>query len=499
MSVRILLILTLSGVSFLSATAAENDNASTEKEATPLTTADLDVSLDDLRIMVKPLTKSELEVEADAWFQLLRSKAGQIAIARLGVRKTSEALDATDETEAKEKLDEVEQARRAVDEKAAETEEKVTQAAPKNSGGEIKPAEAEKPESDKAEIDQAAAPENAAAEVKEDLLADITMLQDQRTAINDRFNVVLDSLEAKGGDVAEYRQYSQAVSGVELDTSDAEAIWSGIVGWLTSKEGGQRWGWNLVKFILILSFAYIIARLIAGIVNWLLDRKLRLTQLAERLISNTIKNVLMIVGFAVALTALEIEIAPVLAAIGATGLIVGLALQDSLSNVASGLMILINRPFDVGDIVTAAGVTGTVHEMNLVSTTFRTFDNQTIHVPNNEIWNNVITNVTANPTRRVDLEFGVAYSDDFEKAEQIIRDVVDNHELVLKDPEPVVVTHALKDSSVNIVCRPWAKTGDWWQVTTEVTREVKRRLDAAGISIPYPQQEVHLHYQGERA
>jgi len=180
---------------------------------------------------------------------------------------------------------------------------------------------------------------------------------------------------------------------------------------------------------------------------------------------------------------------------GAAGLVVGLALQDSLSNVASGLMILINRPFDVGDVVSSGGVIGTVHQMNLVSTTFRTFDNQTIHVPNNEIWNNVITNITANPTRRVDLEFGIGYSDNFDHAEQIIEEVVREHDLVLDDPAPVVVTHALADSSVNIVCRPWVRTSDWWQVKTDLTREVKRRFDAAGISIPFPQRDVHVYHE----
>ena len=279
----------------------------------------------------------------------------------------------------------------------------------------------------------------------------------------------------------------------EIETNDLEAVWSGIIGWLISKEGGQRWAWNLSKFVLVLVCAYVISGFLSSMVNWLLERKIKMSQLAERLIANVIKYVLMLVGFAVALTALEIDVTPVLAAIGATGLVVGLALQDSLSNVASGLMILINRPFDVGDVVTAGGVTGTVRQMNLVSTNFRTFDNQTIHVPNNEIWNNVITNVTANHTRRVDLEFGIGYDDSFDEAETIIKEVVDEHELVLREPAPVIVTHALTESSVNIACRPWAKTSDWWQVKTDITREVKRRFDASGISIPNPQRDIHVY------
>ena len=142
-----------------------------------------------------------------------------------------------------------------------------------------------------------------------------------------------------------------------MDTSDAGAAWATISGWLGSKEGGQRWLWNLGKFGLILLITYLLAKLIAGIVNWLLERKLKLAQLAEKLISRTIKNVVFLVGFAVALTALEIDITPILAAIGAAGLVVGLALQGTLSNFASGLMILINRPFDVGNVVTAGGIT----------------------------------------------------------------------------------------------------------------------------------------------
>jgi small conductance mechanosensitive channel len=198
------------------------------------------------------------------------------------------------------------------------------------------------------------------------------------------------------------------------------------------------------------------------------------------------------VGFAIALTALEIDITPIVAAIGATGLVVGLALQGTLSNFASGLMILINRPFDVGNTVAAGGITGTVHQMNLVSTTFRTFDNQTIHVPNNEIWNNVITNITANDTRRVDLVFGIGYGDDIGQAQQILEEAAANHPLVLDSPEPVVKVHELADSSVNFICRPWVKQSDYWAVYWDLTQQVKEEFDAQGISIPFPQRDIHL-------
>ncbi|MEM9657042.1 MAG: mechanosensitive ion channel family protein, partial [Planctomycetota bacterium] len=250
---------------------------------------------------------------------------------------------------------------------------------------------------------------------------------------------------------------------------------------------------------LVLLISYFVARLVAAVVNWLLERRLKLSRLAEDLISRTIKNLILIVGFAIALTALEVDITPIIAAIGAAGFIVGFALQGTLSNFASGLMILVNKPFDVGDVVTAGGVTGAIHGMNIVSTTFRTFDNQTIHVPNNEIWGNVITNITANDQRRVDMEFGIGYDDDLEQAERIIREVVEENELVLDDPEPMIAMHELGDSTVNIVCRPWAKTSDWWSVKTQVTRRVKQRFDEAGISIPFPQRDVHVYQHSENA
>ncbi|PQO48195.1 mechanosensitive ion channel family protein [Blastopirellula marina] len=482
--------------------AQDAQPASTENAYKPVTTIDPAIPIDQLMIMVRPLTKQELEGEAKAWFELLRNKSRQIAAARLGVKKTNLAMSAKTEEAAKVSLEEAKAVKEKTEAEAKQAEKEIIDAAqkelgvdnvPKSTEGVDKP-EQETPNTEENTDAPAKSSEAAdASKAKESFLADVSRLQDQRTAIVDRLQVVLDSLERKGGEVEDYHKYMVAVSGIEVDTSDVAATWSAVNGWIYSKEGGYRVGWNLAKFLLILLITWGIAKIVQRTTNWLMERRLRLSRLAESLISRVIKNVVMVVGFAVALTALEIDITPIVAAIGATGLVIGLALQGTLSNFASGLMILINRPFDVGDVVTAGGVTGVIHQMNLVSTTFRTFDNQTIHVPNNEIWNNVITNITANPTRRVDLEFGIGYDDDFEKAEQIIREVVENHPLVLHDPEPQVVTHALADSSVNIVCRPWAKTSDWWPVKTDVTRAVKRRFDEEGISIPYPQQDVHFY------
>jgi small conductance mechanosensitive channel len=170
-------------------------------------------------------------------------------------------------------------------------------------------------------------------------------------------------------------------------------------------------------------------------------------------------------------------------------------MQDSLSNFASGLMILFFRPFDTGDVVDAGGVSGTVRSMNLVSTTIKTFDNKLMVVPNSKIWSDVITNATGVTQRRVDMEFGIGYSDDIDLAQQILEEIITTHPKVLKDPAPLVKMSGLGDSSVNFICRPWAIPADYWDVYWDVTKEVKKRFDAAGIGIPFPQRDVHLYIE----
>jgi small conductance mechanosensitive channel len=155
-------------------------------------------------------------------------------------------------------------------------------------------------------------------------------------------------------------------------------------------------------------------------------------------------------------------------------------------------MILMYRPFDVGDTVEAGGVRGKVNHMSLVNTTFMTFDNQKLVVPNNLIWQSVITNVTAQFTRRVDLKFGISYGDDIEKAEKLLREIVAEHDSVLASPEPMIHLHELADSSVNFIVRPWVKTDDYWDTYWDITKAVKLRFDEEGISIPFPQRDVHV-------
>jgi small conductance mechanosensitive channel len=159
------------------------------------------------------------------------------------------------------------------------------------------------------------------------------------------------------------------------------------------------------------------------------------------------------------------------------------------------MMILMYRPYDVGDLIEAAGVSGRVNQMSLVNTTILTLDNQTIIIPNNKIWGDVIRNVTAQTMRRVDLIFGISYSDDIPKTERVLQEILDSHDKVLADPEPMVRLHELGDSSVNFVVRPWVAVDDYWDVYWDLTRAVKIRFDEEGISIPFPQRDVHIYNQ----
>lgn len=238
----------------------------------------------------------------------------------------------------------------------------------------------------------------------------------------------------------------------------------------------------------------VLAKIFGRILRRFLDsERVQLSQLFEDFLVSATVKVTLFVGLLVALSQLGIDLGPLLAGLGVAGFIVGFAVQDSLSNFAAGMMILGYRPYDVGDSIEAGGVAGKVSNMSLVSTTIVTFDNQRLVVPNSKIWGGVIKNVSAEPTRRVDMVFGIGYDDDVDRAEEILHEIVGAHELVLDDPEPVIRLNELADSSLNFVCRPWVANADYWTVRWDVIREVKRRFDAEGISFPYPQRDVHLH------
>ncbi|MEA3277307.1 MAG: mechanosensitive ion channel [Pseudomonadota bacterium] len=580
--------------------SAAEDSA--QEPPAALTTADPGIPVDELVLWLKPLTKDELLVEADAWLALLRAKAVEIARAEIAVKRQNREIEKTQEIqaaaqEAKEHLEEVkvraEEAKASGDaEKVKETEQAasealakmqevsatVEEAAAADNTAEVEDridpetrqdldetadaaqeaqdaldrvqdavedvdvdssesvrtaaseardatAEAERATTEVQEkarealeqaqkdveegqtIDATTAAmeqvEEAKVEEKVELLEEVNELREERTLIIDHLKAVLDELESKTdkedsdtlAKINDYRLYISSVSGIRVDVKDTTSAWAAIKGWLVSDEGGIRLATNLALFLGILFLAWMLSKMLSRAVHRALGMMGTVSQLLEDFLVGAVRWIVMAVGIIMALAALEVSIGPLLAVVGAAGFVIAFALQDSLSNFASGLMILFFRPFDVGDVIDAGGVSGKVISMNLVSTTVKTFDNKDMVVPNNKIWNDVITNATAVDTRRVDMEFGIGYDDDIDQAQTILEEIVATHPKALKDPEPTIRMHTLADSSVNFICRPWAKTGDVWEVYWDVTKAVKQRFDAEGIGIPYPQRDVHLYLE----
>jgi len=291
-----------------------------EKPA-PTTTANPAVPLNEFDLMLRPLTKDDLKVEAEGWLGLLKDHATRVS-------------------------------RNKIDSMKAE------------------------------------------ADAKTNLLAEATQLQEQQTALIDRVQAVVEELRKKGGEVDVYEKYLKTVSGLKVDVSDAGGSWTLVTGWLTSNEGGLRWLKNLLLFTLTLIAFKILSKILGSATRQAVSKLSNVSELLKDFLVNSIRKLTFVVGLVVALSMLEVNIGPFLAAIGAAGFILGFALQGTLSNFAAGLMILLYRPYDIGDFVNVAGTSGTVAAMSLVSTTLQS-DHQVITIPNGSIWGGIITNGTA--------------------------------------------------------------------------------------------------------
>ena len=421
----------------------------TDQRQALLASTDPKISLDILDIMMAPLTVEELKTEADDWLKLIKASAHKVAGAKLRIKSLNQKQEEAENAPA---------------------------------GASVTKADAE----------------------KDSAMEELTNLRAIRTAEIDRLNIVLERINQKTGlgatgmeteAVLAYRRYIDAVGGIKLDTTDVESSFAGIKGWFTSKEGGKRWAINIGTFTFIIFVSWLLARILSGMARRALALARNQSQLLTDFLVSMTSRVIMTIGIILGLSALEVDIAPLLAVIGAAGFVVAFALQGTLSNFASGIMIMFYRPFDVNDAVEVAGINGKVSSLNLVSTTITTFDNKRMIVPNNEIWGNVITNASASKERRVDMVFGIGYGDDIDLAMQVLEEIVSEHPLTLETPEAVIQLHELADSSVNFICRPWVVTADYWTVYWDITRNVKVRFDAEGLSIPYPQQDLHIYQE----
>ncbi|EIM65404.1 mechanosensitive ion channel family protein [Desulfobacter postgatei] len=253
---------------------------------------------------------------------------------------------------------------------------------------------------------------------------------------------------------------------------------------------------KIIAALLILVIGKWLARRITNLITKLMEKnKIDITLV--RFFDSILYYTFMVMIVIAAAGQLGINTTSFLTIVGAAGLAIGLALKDSLGNFASGVMLVLFRPYKVNDFVDIGGVAGNVVSISLFTTELSTGDNQKVIVPNASITSNVITNVTANPTRRVDLVIGIGYDDDIKKAKEVIQGVLAEEKRILPTPAPLIAVSELADSSVNFVVRPWVKTGDYWGVYFALHENIKLALDANGISIPFPQHDVHMYRESK--
>ena len=252
------------------------------------------------------------------------------------------------------------------------------------------------------------------------------------------------------------------------------------------------YGLNVVAAVVI----FIVGRWLARAVSNIIEKMMRKSNV-DVMLTNFVKHItyfgLLVVVIVAALNKLGLQTTSLIAVLGAAGLAIGLALQGSLANFAAGIMLIVFKPFKVGDFIEAAGTTGTVKEVHIFNTILHTLDNRKVIVPNAKLTGDNITNYTGLEKRRVDLVFGISYTDEIKTAKEALEHVVTSDARVLKDPKPSIAVSELADSSVNLVCRPWVKPDDYWDVYFDTIENGKLEMEKRGITIPFPQRDVHLY------
>ena len=398
------------------------------------TTADIDIPNSTLRVLLRPMTVEEVTEEGEAWFQLLQDKVSEVSAIEMQII-TVNSLKVKDD--------------------AAKQEEAV---------------------------------------LKKKLLN----LRLEEGHLFRQTMVLIDAIKAKGGNIGEAEKYMASIS--DLDnasdpSSRTAAIIASVKDWLTSEDGGQLFIAKTLKAVVILIVFWILSKYAGLIIGKAIGRRKDLSSLLINFAKRSAGGMTMLVGLVIAVATTGVEVGPIMAAMGAGGFIIGFALQETLGNFASGLMIMIYHPFDVDDYVSLGGEEGKVEEMSIVSTTLLTIDNKVLILPNKTVWGGTIVNYTGRDTRRVDMVFGISYNDNIPHAMTVLREIATAHEMVLEEPEISINVISLGDSSVNLSCRPWVKSEDYWTVFWDLTKLIKIRFDEEGITIPYPQRDVHIHGQ----
>lgn len=340
---------------------------------------------------------------------------------------------------------------------------------------------------------------NASKSDAEPLRSKLAALATASRDLRDSYALVLAAWERKGADpeaLKKHKDYVLAVQAATVQTADPLTLFRAVGKWLVSSDGGLGVLLKAAGLVVAVWVMFFVSRMVRKFAARGLERVPNLSRLLKTFVLGAVYWLTFALGVMIVLALFGVNITPLFAVLGGASFILGFALQETLGNLASGLMIMVLKPFDTGDYIQVAGTSGVVDDMSLISTTIRTFDNQVITVPNSKIWGDVITNVSASTTRRVDLVFGIGYGDDATHAIEVLTKLIKADGLCLKDPAAEVFVGELGDSSVNIFCRPWVKTEDYWTVYWGLTGRAKERFDTEGISIPFPQRDVHLYQSG---
>ncbi|MFB2834044.1 mechanosensitive ion channel domain-containing protein [Floridanema evergladense] len=324
---------------------------------------------------------------------------------------------------------------------------------------------------------------DAESEAKNQLVTTVTELQGQQTAIIDRLNAVLDELEKKGGDVKSYRQYIKAVSTVEVDTKDTEGLGLRLISWAQSSEGGLRWAGNFGKFTGIILASIVVSQILGALLNQILSRFGGTSAIMRQFIVMLVKRGGVVVGFLLALTALEVSLGPVLALVGGVSFVLAFALQSNLGNLASGLMIMAYKPFDVGDEIKVGELWGWVEAITLANTKIKGFSGQIFTIPNNNIWNDTIENLSHDKNRKIMLSFRVAFDEDLKKVEQLLIDTFKSHPKVLTNPAPSTFVWQIEEYYISLFAGGWTKKDDFWDTYADIIRLIQKRFNEEGIEL----------------
>lgn len=252
------------------------------------------------------------------------------------------------------------------------------------------------------------------------------------------------------------------------------------------------WGTNILLAILTFIVGRFVTKIISKVSKKVLE-KYHTDEMLANFIMSILNALLLLFVIIATLSQLGVDTTSLVALIAAAGLAIGLALKDSLQNFSAGVMLIIFKPFRIGNYVEAAGTAGIVEHIGIFSSQFRTGDNKEVIIPNGKIYQGTITNYSAKETRRVDMVFGIGYDDDIKLAKKILQELVEADDRVLKEPEPLVALSELADSSLNFIVRPWVNASDYWSLKWDMNEKVKQAFDDANISIPYPQMDVHMN------